>query len=96
MQVKLLTHNPNRARHPGGLWDLGDPGSVYFQELAVETTLPDRSKAKVTPQVTDESPGTFHLSDFNLYQDSSGGENWQGRNHIDASGKAAPNSAATN
>jgi len=87
VQVELVTHNPKRARHPGGLWDLGDPGSVYFRELAVETTLPATSKAIVTPQATDENPSVFQLSDFNLYQDSSGGENWQSRNHIDANGE---------
>jgi hypothetical protein len=87
IQVELVTHNPKRARHPGGLWDLGDPGSVFFRELAVETTLPAKSNTKVTPQATDESPSVFHLSDFNLYQDSSGGENWRSRNHIDSNGE---------
>lgn len=87
VQVELVTHNPKRARHPGGLWDLGDPGSVHFRELAVETTIPGTSTAKVTPQATDESPSTFDLVDFNLYQDSSGGENWQSRNHVDANGE---------
>src|SRR5690554_5272549 len=87
VQVELVTHNPKRARHPGGLWDLGDPGSVYFRELAVETTITGTSKATVTPQATDESPSTFGLIDFNLYQDSSGGENWQSRNHVDANGE---------
>ncbi|WP_417500532.1 hypothetical protein [Marinobacter sp.] len=87
VQVELVTHNPKRARHPGGLWDLGDPGSVYFRELAVETTITGTSKATVTPQATDVSPSTFGLIDFNLYQDSSGGENWQSRNHVDANGE---------
>ncbi|WP_144821928.1 hypothetical protein [Marinobacter piscensis] len=87
VQVELTTHNPKRARHPGGLWDLGDPGSVYFRELSVVTTLPDSSNAQVTPQATDENPSIFHVTDFNLYQDSSGGENWQSRNHIGATGQ---------
>lgn len=87
VQVELLTHNPRRARHPGGLWDLGDPGSVHFRELAVETALPGNSTARVKPQATDENPSTFELADFNLYQDSSGGEHWQSRNHVDASGE---------
>ena len=86
-QVELVTHNPNRARHPGGLWDLGDPGSVYFQELAIETTLPASNNAKVIPQATDENACEFHLSDFSLYQDSSGGKNWQSRNHINSNGE---------
>ena len=87
IQVELITHNPKRARHPGGLWDLGDPGSVYFRELAIETTLPANDNTKVTPQAADENASVFHLSDFNLYQDSSGGENWQSRNHINSNGE---------
>jgi hypothetical protein len=87
IQVELVTHNPKRTRHPGGLWDLGDPGSVCFRELAIETTLPATSKAKVTPQAIDENSTMFHCCDFNLYQDSSGGENWQSRNHVGANGK---------
>ena len=87
IQVELVTHNSKRARHPGGLWDLGDPGSVYFRELAVVTTLSDISNVKVTPQATDANPATIHVADFNLYQDSSGGENWQSRNHLDSNGE---------
>jgi hypothetical protein len=87
IQVELTTHNPKRARHPGGLWDLGDAGSVYFRELAIETTLPTKCLTQITPQATDIEPKMVQLVDFNLYQDSSGGENWQSRNHVDANGE---------
>ena len=87
IQVELTTHNPKRAYHPGGLWDLGDSGSVYFRELAIETMLPVNNIARVAPQATDKSAKTFHLSDFNLYQDSSGGKRWHSRNHLDCKGE---------
>lgn len=89
VQVELTTHNPKRARHPGGLWDLGDPGSIYFRELAVETTLPSQCVAQVIPVATDKVPQIFRLPDFNLYQDSSGGKNWQSRNHIANDGEVS-------
>lgn len=89
VQVELTTHNPKRARHPGGLWDLGDPGAVYFRELAVETTLRGTSRAQVIPQATKTAPEIFNFTDFNLYQDSSGGKNWQSRNHIDSTGEVS-------
>ena len=41
-RVQLTLHNPRRARHRGGLWDLGDPGSVLFRELAMELGLPGK------------------------------------------------------
>lgn len=87
IQVEVTTHNPKRAQHSGGLWDLGDPGSIYFRELAVESTLPAKSQAHITAQATDETPTFFHLPEFNLYQDSSGGKNWQSRNHVDCNGE---------
>jgi len=89
VQVELTTHNPKRARHPGGLWDLGDPGSIYFRELAVETTLPSQCVAQVIPVATDKVPQIFRLPNFNLYQDSSGGKNWQSRNHIANDGEVS-------
>lgn len=89
VQVELTTHNPERARHSGGLWDLGDPGSVYFRELAVETTLPVECLVQVSPQAADITSEVFHLPEFNLYQDSSGGKNWQSRNHIDRNGEVS-------
>jgi hypothetical protein len=33
VRVRLTVHNPHRALHPGGLWDLGDPGSVLIHSL---------------------------------------------------------------
>lgn len=89
VQVELRTHNPKRSQHSGGLWDLGDPGSVYFRELAVETTLPTNSVAHVSPQTTDQISEVARLTEFNLYQDSSGGENWQSSNHIDCSSETS-------
>src|SRR5207244_1063179 len=31
VRVDFTLHNPRRARHPGGLWDLGDGGSLLFR-----------------------------------------------------------------
>ena len=39
VRMRLTVHNPNRARHPGGLWDLGDPGSILFRDLSLEVGL---------------------------------------------------------
>jgi YetA-like protein len=35
VRLRLTLHNPRRAQHQGGLWDLGDPGSVLFRDLSV-------------------------------------------------------------
>ena len=33
--IEFTIHNPNAALHPGGLWDLGDRGSLYFTDLSI-------------------------------------------------------------
>ncbi len=35
LQVETRLRNTRRARHPGGLWDLGDAGSLFFRSLEV-------------------------------------------------------------
>ncbi|PVY78303.1 hypothetical protein C8D92_102344 [Tamilnaduibacter salinus] len=75
-------HNPRRARHPGGLWDLGDPGSVHFQSLVIRLRSDRMSQSWVRPHPDDA--GIEGDGELLIYQDSSGGEHWDSRNHIDA------------
>lgn len=81
--VDMQIHNPNRAYHPGGLWDLGDKGSVFFSSLELITTLKDPGSAALRPNATDPGGQTVTAPAIDLYQDSSGGENWNSANHID-------------
>lgn len=83
VRVRFTLHNPNRARHPGGLWDLGDPGSILFRDLTLELGLsraPTRLDWTRGPGATPE--GGAPEAGFEIYQDSSGGENWRSRNHV--------------
>ncbi|MBN2058814.1 MAG: hypothetical protein JW882_00240 [Deltaproteobacteria bacterium] len=81
--VELTIHNPRAAKHPGGLWDLGDEGSIYFKELRLECFMAPEQKYKTiyTPE-THSSPLTG--KDVRIYQDSSGGKNWKSRNHLNS------------
>ena len=82
IRVQLTLHNPKRAAHPGGLWDLGDAGSALFKSFSVHLKLPGSGgvTGTVSPEVG-RPPAAFQLP-FELYQDSSGGENWKSTNHI--------------
>ncbi len=88
---QLSVHNPRRARHRGGLWDLGDPGSVLFKDLSVwvRLTSPAHQAAvriePAGPLVNLES--TVRKAVWQLYQDSSGGPNWQSPNHVNRHGR---------
>lgn len=83
VELDYCLHNPNRASHPGGLWDLGDPGSFYFKALSLnvsgERPLQGRLQAEPGEPAT-AGPAA-------LYQDSSGGENWHSQNHVDKNGE---------
>lgn len=86
--VDVVTHNPRRALHPGGLWDLGDPGSVHIRSLTVSAHrtqtsggwLKERPHSPALPLPANVTTG--------IYQDSSGGEHWHSQNHIDANGNS--------
>jgi hypothetical protein len=87
VRMRLTIHNPHRARHRGGLWDLGDPGSRLFRQLAVRFVL-----GGMTPLVRwAAEPGgpveSLQEAAFDIYQDSSGGDNWRSRNHVNRDGR---------
>ncbi len=83
VRFDLTLHNPSRAGHPGNLWSLGEKGSIYIRDAALTVALPDgpeppRVKYSVEPSMQ------YRTTDLplELYQDSSGGENWRGTVHV--------------
>ena len=87
--VEFQVHNPRAALHPGGLWDLGDPGSIYFSDLSLDLN-PARTPESIEWLAEDGAAvNTGTCPDWLLYQDSSGGENWNSRNHLDRRNRIA-------
>ncbi|SHK46157.1 hypothetical protein SAMN05216369_2148 [Marinobacter antarcticus] len=86
LSVQLCIHNPKRAKHHGGLWDLGDPGSISFNSLTVRIACPDLDigELSLTPS---KAALKYNELPLKIYQDSSGGENWNSRNHVDKNGE---------
>jgi hypothetical protein len=83
VRFDLTIKNPRRAAHPGGLWDLGDRGSVYLRDAALTVALPPgqgSSAVRCSPEVG--MPFENVAVPLELYQDSSGGANWKSTNHI--------------
>jgi hypothetical protein len=81
--MQVTVHNPRAARHPGGLWDLGDGGSLYFKDLSLclplRTQHHPRTAWTTQPLQPLKGQTAAHLE---IYQDSSGGENWRSTNHV--------------
>jgi hypothetical protein len=88
VQLDFKLWNPDAALHPGGLWDLGDPGSFRFKDLTLECALAESVQTlrwyAEDPAKQQNSAATM----WSLYQDSSGGENWKSVNHIDRNGRS--------
>ena len=93
VRLELTLDNPRRARHRGGYWDLGDPASVLVGEWAVEVReLPAAGAAEPGGGriVWVEQPGEPWAETtgwLEIHQESSGGENWASRNHVNRHGR---------
>jgi len=89
VHVAVTLMNRGRARHSGGYWDLGDPGSVLFKGLALELRLPSSGGERSVAWSVDRRPTECAIGDvpLEIYQESSGGENWQSRNHLNRNGE---------
>lgn len=82
--VEFTLRNPRPAKHHGGLWDLGDPGSILFREMAMDFPFPEGSVEKIVCSPERNIP-TCICSDpagrISIYQESSGGKNWRSPIH---------------
>ncbi|ACH38797.1 hypothetical protein Gbem_1781 [Citrifermentans bemidjiense Bem] len=77
-RIELTLHNPRRARHAGGLWDLGDPGSLLFRGLRFELPLEQPGEQLVIPEPGAERVMPIRGGSLSLLQQSSGGSSAQG------------------
>ena len=88
IRFRITLENPRRARHPGGYWDLGDTGSILLQDLSVELATLASTGSKIDwLEEVGAQPSTTSGDLLEIYQDSSGGENWDSRNHINRDGR---------
>jgi hypothetical protein len=80
IHCSFTLHNPERAIHPGNIWDLGDENSLYINDFSLEFDLQGdpRVSWKIDPTAEWNPLDNKRLS---IYQESSGGENWNSPNH---------------
>jgi hypothetical protein len=87
-RCEFTLHNPRRARHRHGYWDLGDPGSMLFREVALVADLALADKRRIDWREQPATPWQATSGQhFDLYQESSGGENWRSPNHVNRAGQ---------
>jgi len=88
LRIEVTLHNPRRAEHAGGFWDLGDPQSEWLRSatLHIETALP-ASRTVFWREGPEDTLKQTEEQNWSLIQRSSGGTNWRSRAHRDASGE---------
>jgi hypothetical protein len=87
IRFDLTLRNPRRARHQSGFWELGDSGSLSIRGASIAFAIAsDGGPAIVRCSERPGSPLSTYRIPFELYQDSSGGDNWQSSSHVDARG----------
>lgn len=90
----LTLHNAAAARHPGGLWDLGDANSLYFDSLTLGLNwdaVPEKMQGQL--KISPTQPSLPFTGSAVLTQLASGGEQWDSPTHVNARGRvnlAAP------
>ncbi len=82
VKVELSITNPRAARHPGGVWDLGDQESVLIRELAMRI-VPARGGSRDVWASIDRIDHMGPAGErFAVHQESSGGAQWNHENHL--------------
>lgn len=88
-KAEFTLWNPRPARHKGGLWDLGDPGSFLFRALSLPLAFAGEGSFRIAPD-----PESEDLLDCgaaaSLRQESSGNDSWRSLAHADRTGRPAP------
>jgi len=80
VKVETTIHNPNPAKHPNGIWDLGDEGSELFNAIIFDLELVKTDIVKYKASENDNwQTNTTHTQ---ITQHASGGANWQSPAHV--------------
>jgi hypothetical protein len=89
INIELTIRNPHRAQHRNGFWDLGDPGSLLFKELALQIFFPDGAVDRIGCTLNQNSEMAWRTDpskSIMVYQESSGGAKWLSPTHRNRNG----------
>ena len=87
VKFEFVIRNPQAMDHPGGNWDLGAAGSVLVEDLSFCFTMPSKADgSQLSVELSDTGQSFEAQEQLRVFQASSGGENWNGQNHVDHNG----------
>ncbi|MFH1154540.1 MAG: hypothetical protein V1793_12060 [Pseudomonadota bacterium] len=84
--MEVTVTNPKAAMHVTGVWDLGDGNSIYLKDFRVRFRY--EAEEAVIPFIRETMYSDDISGDSTLlvYQDSSGGDYWDSKNHVNRNG----------
>ncbi|MCC9601461.1 hypothetical protein LOC67_12970 [Stieleria sp. JC731] len=87
-RIEIVLRNPQPSSHPGGNWDLGGEGSLLIDEfsLSLRPAAGERF-SDLCVELSREQGAVTARESISVKQFSSGGENWQSKNHLNQHGK---------
>lgn len=85
MGLELALHNPNAATHPGGFWELGDPGSLLLGHALVLVALAQPAVG-CRASLERDAPLRDEALPFAVTQHASGGAHWNSPVHVTRTG----------
>jgi len=85
IKIDFTLRNPKPMVHNNGKWDLGNKNSYHFNYLNLDFLNLDSDT--ITLNIADREQNFQHSGSCLLYQASSGGDNWNSSNHVDAKGE---------
>lgn len=88
----VTLRNPRAARHPGNIWELGDPRSAEIESarIVIRRLAADGRHHRVSKVHVKMHPSRAwraSTSPWRLHQQGSGGENFQSLVHVDRDGR---------
>jgi len=88
VRFELTITNPLAAAHPNGLWELGSGGSVHLHDVSLQISCPGPSSSTDLRFSIDRNTPAHRIAPpLEVYQDSSGGDNWRSPVHINRFGE---------
>ena len=82
VRMSLRLANSHAARHLGGLWDLGDEGSVRFRGFQLSINAESFSRPSVSLGPAAPVVDVARAEAVRVVQHSSAGENWRSTVHV--------------
>jgi hypothetical protein len=87
IRLRTTLHNPRAAAHPGGIWELGDPGSVFLRDVVLALSPAGAGSVHAAAAIELGEQVRPVALPFAIHQESSGGASWDSPVHVSRTGR---------